>query len=236
MDDEIAALTFDVFGTLVDWRSGVAREAEAVLAPKGHHLDWGGFADRWRALYAPSMSRVSRGEEPFVQLDVLHRRNLLEVLAEDGVHNLSENDVDHLSHAWRRLDPWPDVLAGMARLKQKFVLANLSNGSVALSIAMARHAGFDWDVILGAEVAHAYKPSPAAYDTAADMLQLPPHRCLMVAAHPADLAAAAARGFCTAYVHRPLERGPAVEIPRPARNAFGYHVDDLGALADIFGV
>jgi 2-haloacid dehalogenase len=235
MNEEIAALTFDVFGTLVDWRSGVARAAEEALAPKGHQLDWGAFADRWRALYAPSMAKVSRGEEPFVQLDVLHRRNLLEVLAEDGVHNLSEGEVDDLAHAWRRLDPWPDVLSGMARLKTKYVLANLSNGSVALSVAMARRSGLPWDVILGAEVAHAYKPSPAAYDTAAHMLQLAPHRCLMVAAHPADLAAAAARGFCTAYVHRPLERGPGKEAARPAPGAFGHHVDDLNALADILG-
>jgi 2-haloacid dehalogenase len=228
---EIKALTFDVFGTVVDWRSGVAREAEAVLGPKGHALDWGAFADGWRARYVPAMARVARGERPFAVLDVLHRENLVELLAEQEIGGLSEDETDQLNLAWHRLDPWPDVLEGMARLKSRFVLASLSNGNVALMVDMARRAGLPWDVILGAEVARAYKPSPEAYDSAARMLALQPSECLMVAAHPTDLAAAATRGFRTAYVHRPLERGPGRETRRPAAGTFDYAVDDLVALA-----
>jgi 2-haloacid dehalogenase len=229
----IQALTFDVFGTVVDWRSGVAREAEAVLAPKGYALDWGAFADGWRARYVPAMARVARGERPFAVLDVLHRENLVALLAERGVADLGEADIDALNLAWHRLDPWPDVLGGMARLKRRFVLASLSNGNVALTVDMARRAGLPWDVILGAEVARAYKPAPEAYDSAARMLALAPDACLMVAAHPTDLAAAAARGFRTAYVHRPLELGPDREAGRPAAAMFDYAVESLVELAEV---
>jgi len=232
---ELKALTFDVFGTVVDWRSGVAREAEGVLAPKGHALDWGAFADGWRARYVPAMAKVARGERPFAGLDVLHRENLVELLAEQEIAGLAEAEIDQLNRAWHRLDPWPDVLEGMARLKRRFILASLSNGNVALMVDMARRAGLSWDAILGAEVAQAYKPSPEAYDSAARMLALKPAECLMVAAHPTDLAAAAARGFRTAYVHRPLERGPGREARRPAAGAFDFAVDSFTALAEALG-
>ncbi|HVN00910.1 MAG TPA: haloacid dehalogenase type II [Caulobacteraceae bacterium] len=232
---EIKALTFDVFGTVVDWRSSVAREAEAALAPKGIALDWGGFADRWRGLYQPAMEAVRSGARPFTILDVLHRENLVKLLSELGVEGLTEAEIDHLNAAWHRLDPWPEVVAGMARLKRRFVLASLSNGNVALMVAMARRAGLPWDVILGAEVARAYKPQPEAYDSAARMLRLDPAECLMVAAHPGDLAAAATRGFRTTYIHRPLERGPGREPKRPAAGTFDYQVDGFDALADALG-
>ena len=227
----IKALTFDVFGTVVDWRSGVAREAEAVLGPKGHALDWGAFADGWRARYVPAMAKVAGGERPFAILDVLHRENLVELLAEHDIGGLTEAEIDRLNLAWHRLDPWPDVLEGMARLKARFILASLSNGNIALMVDMARRAGLRWDVILGAEVARAYKPSPEAYDSAARMLALQPGECLMVAAHPTDLAAAASRGFRTAYVHRPLERGPGREAKRPPAGTFDYAVDSFVGLA-----
>jgi 2-haloacid dehalogenase len=229
---QIRALTFDVFGTVVDWRAGVAREAEAMLAPKGHALDWGDFADRWRARYVPAMARVTSGERPFAVLDVLHRENLVSLLAELGVGDLSEAEVDDLNLAWRRLDPWPDVRAGMARLRRRFIVASLSNGNVRLMVDMARRAGLAWDAILGAEVARAYKPAPEAYDAAARLLALAPAECLMVAAHPTDLAAAAARGFRTAYVHRPRERGPGREAKRPTPGTFDYAVDSLVELAE----
>jgi len=231
----IKALTFDVFGTVVDWRSGVAREAKALLAPKGHSLGWGAFADRWRALYQPAMERVRTGARPFTILDTLHRENLVVLLAELGIDDLSEAEIEALNLAWHKLDPWPDVLDGMARLKRRFVLASLSNGNVALMVDMARRAGLPWDAILGAEVARAYKPQPQAYDSAARMLALDPRECLMVAAHPTDLAAAATRGFRTAYVHRPLERGPGREAARPAAGTFDYQVEDFGALAEALG-
>ena len=232
---EIKALTFDVFGTVVDWRSGVAREAEAVLAPRGYALDWGAFADGWRARYVPAMAKVARGERPFVVLDVLHRENLVDLLAEKDIGGLPQVEIDRLNLAWHRLDPWPDVLEGMARLKRRFILASLSNGNVALMVDMARRAGLPWDVILGAEVARAYKPSPKAYDAAARMLALQPAECLMVAAHPTDLAAAATCGLRTAYVHRPLERGPGREAKRPAPGTFDYAVDSFTELAEALG-
>jgi 2-haloacid dehalogenase len=232
---EIKALTFDVFGTVVDWRSGVAREAEVMLAPKGQALDWGAFADGWRAKYVPAMAEVSSGERPFTILDVLHRENLVALLAERGIAGVSEAEIDELNLAWHRLDLWPDVIEGMARLKRRFVIASLSNGNVALMVDMARRAGLPWDVILGAEVARAYKPQPEAYDSAARMLALSPGECLMVAAHPADLAAAAARGLRTAYVHRPLERGPGREPQRPAKGTFDYEVESFLELADALG-
>jgi 2-haloacid dehalogenase len=232
---EIKALTFDVFGTVVDWRTSVAREAESLLAPKGHALDWGAFADAWRARYVPAMAKVSSGERPFVILDTLHRENLVETLAEAGVAGLSDAELDALNLAWHRLDPWPDAIEGMGRLKRRFILASLSNGNVRLMVDMAKRAGLPWDVILGAEVARAYKPQPEAYDAAARILCLAPEECLMVAAHPSDLAAAASRGLRTAYVHRPLERGLGRESRRPAEGTFDYEVDDFIALAAVLG-
>jgi 2-haloacid dehalogenase len=228
---EIKALTFDVFGTVVDWRSGVAREAEALLAPSGYERDWGAFADAWRARYYPAMAKLAGGERPFAILDVLHRENLVELLKAEGIEGLSKAEIDHLNRAWHRLDPWPDVVAGLARLKERFIVAALSNGNVELTVALTRRGGLAWDVILGAEVTRAYKPSPEAYDRAAGMLGLAPAECLMVACHPSDLRAAAARGFRTAYVHRPLERGPGREAPWPGETEFDYAVSDFAALA-----
>ncbi|MYF07050.1 MAG: HAD-IA family hydrolase, partial [Rhodospirillaceae bacterium] len=159
----VKALTFDVFGTVVDWRGSVAREAAAALGPKGFDLDWNGFALAWRARYQPALARVRSGGRGFVKLDVLHRENLLEVLEDFGVAGLSEAETDDLNRAWHRLDPWPDVLPGMARLGARYPLAALSNGNVALIVNMARRAGIPWDAILGAEVARAYKPMAQAY-------------------------------------------------------------------------
>jgi 2-haloacid dehalogenase len=228
----LRALTFDVFGTVVDWRSGIAREAAAMLGPLGHDLDFAAFADAWRALYVPAMAKVRSGERPWTMLDTLHRENLVQVLADHKIEGLSAAQIDELSLAWRRLDPWPEALEGLHRLKRRYVLAALSNGNLALIVGMAKHAGLPWDVILGAEVARAYKPDPAAYDTAAAMLQLAPQECLMVAAHASDLAAAAGRGFRTAYVHRPLEYGPAhADRARPS-GPFDFAVDSLLELAD----
>jgi 2-haloacid dehalogenase len=231
----IKALTFDVFGTVVDWRAGVAREAEAVLGPKGIKRDWGAFASAWRALYQPAMKKVRDGERPFVVLDLLHRENLVELLAAEGIDGLTPAEIDHLNRAWHRLDPWPDVVAGLTRLKRKFILATVSNGNVALMVGMAKRAGLPWDVILGAEVARAFKPQAEAYDSAARMLGLAADECMMVAAHPSDLRAAARRGFHTAYVHRPAEYGPGEPSSWPEPGVFDHRVDDLGALADALG-
>ncbi len=201
----VKALAFDVFGTVVDWRDSVAREARAILGPRGFDLDWNGFAVAWRARYQPAMERVRSGGRGFVKLDVLHRENLHEVLEEYGVSGLSEAETDDLNRAWHRLDPWPDVIPGMARLRANYPLAALSNGNVALILNMARRAGIPWDAILGAEVARAYKPMPRAYLSAADMLGLEPAEVALVAAHNDDLRAAAAAGLRTVFVPRRTE-------------------------------
>jgi 2-haloacid dehalogenase len=204
---EIAALTFDVFGTVVDWRSSLVREGEAFGRTHGLRVDWVHFADAWRGLYQPMLERVRSGSLPWTKLDDLHRMTLDRLLAEFGIRTLSEADVDHLNRAWHRLDPWPDSVAGLTRLKRRFVLATLSNGNVALIVNMARHAGLPWDAVLGAEVARHYKPQPQAYLTTAALLGLEPRQCLMVAAHNGDLAAAGKVGFRTAFVRRPTEYG-----------------------------
>ncbi|MDP9375422.1 MAG: haloacid dehalogenase type II [Chloroflexota bacterium] len=205
----VRALAFDVFGTVVDWRGTIIREGAALNREKGLDVDWPRFADAWRGRYRPSMDRVMRGELPWTGLDALHRLALDDLLAEFGVAGLKEADKDRLNRVWHRLDPWPDAVAGLARLKARFILATLSNGNVALLVNMAKRAGLPWDCILSAELARAYKPDPAVYRMAADLLGLRPHEVMMVAAHPDDLRAARAQGLRTAFVPRPLEFGPA---------------------------
>ena len=232
---DVKALTFDVFGTVVNWRDSIAREAQAILGPKGHQKDWHSFADRWRARYQPAMDKVRKGERPWTRLDDLHRENLVDLLTEFGVSGLSEAEMDHLNRAWHRLDPWPDSVAGLTRLKRKFVLATLSNGNVALMVNMAKNAGLPWDAILGAEVARAYKPQPEAYDRTADFLGLRPEQCMMVAAHNNDLVAARARGFRTAYVNRPTEYGPGQQRDLRAEHDFDVVADSFVDLAGKLG-
>jgi len=228
----VRALTFDVFGTVVDWRSSVAREAKAVLAPLGHELDWADFADRWRARYQPAMEQVRSGARTWTILDDLHRENLVALLADVGARGLADAQVDRLNGAWRRLTPWPDSVEGLNRLKGRYLLATCSNGDVSMMTDLARHSGLCWDAFLGAEPARNYKPAPEVYDRAAELLGLAPQECMMVAAHPYDLKSAAARGFRTAYVHRPLEFGEGREVRRPDPGAFDLAVDSLTALAD----
>jgi 2-haloacid dehalogenase len=204
----IRALTFDVFGTVVDWRSSLIREGEALGRKRGLAVDWPAFADAWRGLYQPMLSKVRNGEMPWTKLDDLHRMALDRLIVEFKITGLSEEETDHLNRAWHRLDPWPDAPPGLTRLRRKFILATLSNGNVALIVNMARHGGLPWDAVLGAEVARHYKPQPEAYLTTAALLGLRPEQCLMVAAHNNDLAAASALGLRTAFVPRPHEHGP----------------------------
>ena len=217
---DVKALTFDVFGTVVNWRDSIAREAKNFLGPKGYEKDWHAFADRWRA---------------WTRLDDLHRENLVELLKEFEVSGLGESDIDHLNRAWHRLDGWPDSVEGLTRLKRKFILATLSNGNVALMVNMAKYAGLPWDVILGAEVAHAYKPQPEAYDRSAALLDLKPEQCMMVAAHNGDLVAARSRGFRTAFVSRPLEHGPNKSRDLKAEHDFDVIAGDFIDLATKLG-
>ena len=206
--EQVQALLFDVFGTVVDWRSSIIAELTTFGADKGVSADWAAFTDDWRGLYQPAMEEVRSGRRAWTILDVLHRESLDALLVQFGIKGLSEPEIDHLNRAWHRLDPWPDVVEGLTRLKQKFILATLSNGNVALIVNMARRAGLPWDAVLGAEVARHYKPQPEAYLTTAALLGLRLEQCLMVAAHNGDLKAASATGLRTAFVPRPAEYGP----------------------------
>jgi len=205
---QVEALFFDVFGTLMNWRDSVAREAERALAPLGHKLDWLGFADAWRGEYQPGMEEVRSGRIPFSKLDVLHRRNLERILPRFGLTGLSDDVLRDLNLAWHRLDAWPDVPPGLVRLKRKFKLAPCSNGNIALMVDLARRNSLPWDAILGSEIAGDYKPKPRVYFAACEALGLPPERCMMVAAHSRDLAAASKCGLRTAHIARVNEYGP----------------------------
>ncbi len=232
----IRALAFDVFGTTVDWCSGIAREAEALLAPKGYHLDWTAFANRWRSEYQPAMEAVRSGKRGYVVMDRLHREMLAPALAEFAVTGLSDAELDAFAHAWRRLDPWPDTLAGMARLKQRFTLVACSNANIALAVEMARRGGLPWDVILGSEFVKTYKPMPQVYDSVGEALGLKPAQVMMVACHVWDLDAAKARGLRTAFVARPTEYGPGKTSKAPKDGAYDLVAQDFGDLARQFGL
>jgi len=201
----VHALFFDVFGTMVDWRTGIARESREILEPKGHPLDWIAFADAWRGEYQPAMEEVRSGSRPFERLDVLHRRMLERVRGRFGLDDLDEPTLAHLTLAWHRLDAWDDVKRGFPRLKARFLMAPVSNGNIALMVDLARRNGFAWDAILGAEIARDFKPKPRVYLAAAEALALEPAQCMMVAAHSYDLQSAAALGLRTAHVARPTE-------------------------------
>jgi 2-haloacid dehalogenase len=204
----LKALFFDVFGTLVDFRSGVAREAERLLKPQGIRLDWPAFADAWRGEYQTGMEEVRSGRLPFCRLDVIHRRNLDRILPRFGLEKLDEAMRAELNLAWHRLDAWPDVPEALLRLRAKFLIAPVSNGNISLQVDLARRNGFLWDAVLGAEVAGDYKPKPHVYYASAEAFALPPEACMMVAAHSDDLVAAAACGLRTGHVARPNEHGP----------------------------
>ena len=204
----VKALVFDTFGTVVDWRTSVAQEVDALVKRKGLTVDGAAFADAWRAGYGPSMNRVRTGELPWTTLDRLHRMTLDKLLVDFKVTGLSEGEIDGLNRAWHRLRPWPDAVAGLTRLKTRFIIAPLSNGNISLMTDLAKHSALPWDCILGAELARHYKPDREVYQSAADFLDLPPSQVMMVAAHLGDLRAAKAVGLRTAFVTRPLEYGP----------------------------
>ena len=229
--DQLKAVTFDVFGTVVDWRSSIAREMNLLGDEKGFSINGAEFANAWRSLYQPSMSKVRSGEIPFQPLDVLHRKNLDTVLEKYGIDKLSEMEKVHLNRVWHRLDPWPDVIEGLARLKERYIIGTLSNGNVSLIVNMAKYSGLPWDVVLGAEIAGHYKPCPQAYLGSAEILDLAPHQCMLVAAHNADLLAANECGFRTAFVPRPTEYGPDQTTDLSADHDFNVVASDFVDLA-----
>ena len=227
---QVRALVFDVFGTVVDWRSSVAAEVRAL----GWPVDPAAFADAWRAGYVPAMQAVRDGRLPWMHIDALHRRILDALLAERGLAP-PEAEVAELNRVWHRLAPWPDSVAGLQRLKQRFPVCTLSNGNVSLLLDMARHAGLPWDTIFSAELFGHYKPDPEVYLGAARLLDVPPEQVLMVAAHPSDLRAAAVCGLKTAYVPRPLERGPGGAMEPWTPGEFDVVAEDFMALATALG-
>jgi len=235
--DTVDSLLFDVFGTVVDWRSGVIRDGEALAEQHDLDVDWAAFADAWREAYVPSLLRVIRGEEPWRNLDALHRDSLDDLLVEFGVDDLPEPDVAHFNRVWHRLDPWPDSIPGLLRLRREYLVGTLSNGHVRLLTNMAKRAGLPWDVILSAELSGHYKTEPAVYETAVDLLDVDADRVVMVACHERDLDAAAEVGMRTAYVHRPAEWGPdaAEEAEKPDAGAYDFVCEDVLDLAERLG-
>ena len=229
----LKALVFDVFGTVVDWRGSVIRELQALGRAKKIEADWPAIADEWRAGYQPAMQRVRSGALPWTNIDALHRMILDELLAKHRIAGLSEAEKSDLNLAWHRLAPWPDAVAGLARLRPRFTIGTLSNGNVALLVALARYGGLPWDVIFSAEHVRHYKPDPEVYRMVPAMLMLERHEVMLVAAHGNDLKAAAAQGLRTAYVHRPLEHGPRPES-QPAGD-FDFSVRDFEHLAQLLG-
>ena len=230
--DSVKALTFDVFGTVVDWRSSIIREGEELAKRKGLDADWAKFADAWRGGYGPSMNRVRTGELPWMKIDDLHRLILDGLLEQFNIEGLSEAEKDHFNRAWHRLTPWPDAVPGLTRLKKKFIITTLSNGNVALLTNMAKNAGLPWDAILSSELAKRYKPDKEVYLTAADLLGLRPEQVMMVAAHKGDLRAAKSVGFKAGFVPRPLERGPDVKRDLTPDPSFEVVAKDFVDLAE----
>jgi len=235
----IRVLVFDVFGTVVDWRTGVASQAGQFFMRNGHNaVDPYAFAAAWRRRYSPAMEEVRSGRRPFTRLDVLHRENLDATLQEFGINSATvpAAELTELNLAWHRLDPWPDVVAGLTRLRTGFIIATLSNGNIALMTDMAKRAGLPWDANLSAEVTQAYKPTPEAYLRAADIMAVQPNEICLVAAHNSDLAAARRCGFRTAFVMRPTEHGPSQTSDLHPEQEWDLVATDFVALAEIFGV
>ena len=204
----IRALVFDVFGTVVDWRATIVREGQALGAAKAWQVDWSAFADAWRAGYQPAMQRARSGEIAWTNVDGLHRTILDSLIPRFGLEALDETERAQLNRVWHRLDPWPDAVAGLTRLKARFVISTLSNGNIALLVNMAKRAALPWDCVLSAEIMRHYKPDPEVYQGAAQLLGVERRELLMVAAHPSDLRGAQRAGLPTALVRRPLEYGP----------------------------
>ncbi|AEV72229.1 2-haloalkanoic acid dehalogenase, type II [Mycolicibacterium rhodesiae NBB3] len=231
----VKALAFDTFGTVVDWRSSIIAELGVFGETHGVQHDWATLADGWRKGYLPAMDRVRRGELPWTKIDDLHRMILEELLGAAGITSVSDADVDHLNRAWHRLNPWPDSVAGLTRLKERFVITTLSNGNMSLLTNMAKRAGLPWDCVISAELFHHYKPDPEAYLGCAELLDVSPEELMLVAAHPGDLRAAQQAGLRAAYVTRPLEYGPNQRAHKVAEGEFDFTATDFLDLADQLG-
>jgi len=233
---QIKALAFDVFGTLVDYRTSIIREGQQLSLKKGLAVNWGQLADAWRGKYRPNMDRVMRGELPKMSLDALHRMALEEVLLENEIEGFTEEEKEHFNLVWHRLLPWGDSVPGLTRLKSKYILTTLSNGSTSLLVNLAKHAGLPWDLILSSDLGGAFKPDPKMYQLVLDSLNLKPEQVMMVAAHPYDLLAAKSIGFQAAFVMRPLEHGAHAVPDLTADPSFEIVANDVVDLARQLGV
>ena len=233
---DMRALVFDVFGTVVDYRGTIIREGEQLNRDKGLQVDWAAFADAWRGQYRPNMQRVMKQELPWTNLDGLHRMALDELLKQFGVTSLSEDEKIHLNKVWHRLQPWPDAVAGLTRLKQHYILGTLSNGNVSLLVDMAKYSNLPWDVIFSAELVKAYKPDPRAYQMTYELLGLQPQQVMLVAAHADDLQAAQRVGLRAGFVSRPLEYGPDKTLDPIQEGMFDSVASDFEDLARQWGI
>jgi len=232
VDNSPKALLFDVFGTVVDWRTSIAKDLGSYFATLGIERDWEAFAQDWRALYEPSMQQVRSGKRGYVRLDQLHRENLNALLSDYDLTACDETQLDHVNRVWHRLSPWDDVVAGLDRLKQRYILATLSNGNTELMVNLARFGELPWDTILGSEPAQNYKPEPITYQVSMDWLGLQARSCLMVAAHNSDLAVAKSLGMQTAFIARPTEYGERQTKDFQAEQSWDYVCDSMLDLAD----
>jgi 2-haloacid dehalogenase len=233
--DSLSVLAFDVFGTVMDWRSSVIAEGERLSQARAIAVDWEAFADAWRAVYRPSLDRVQRGELPWTKLDILHRMSLEEILKRFKIEGLNEEEKDHFNRVWHRLKPWPDSVPGLQRLKTRFVVTTLSNGNISLLTNMAKHAGLPWDCILSAENVQHYKPDPEVYRLVPELFDLRPDQVMLVAAHEHDLQAAQKHGLRTAFVHRPLEHGSGKAAAIPPAGNYDFMATDFLDLAEQIG-
>jgi 2-haloacid dehalogenase len=232
---DVKALVFDTFGTVVDWRNGVAREAERILKPLGYDLDWLAFADAWRKEYGPGMEEVRSGRRPFVKLDILHRENLDRIRSRFKLDKLAEPTMAELNLAWHKLDAWPDVGPAFARLHKRFLMAPCSNGNIALMADVARRNNLPWDAILGSEVAQGYKPQPKVYLATCEAFNLKPEQVMMCAAHSGDLSSAQKLGLRTGHIGRPGEGGPGTGESEP-KGSFDVVAKNFHDFADKLGV
>jgi 2-haloacid dehalogenase len=228
---DIKALTFDVFGTCVDFRGSIIRDCRAWGKAKGLRVNWAKFADAWRAGYRPAMDRVTRGELPWTKIDALHRMILDDLLVQFKINDLSEDEKVHLNRVWHRLKPWPDTVKGLKRLKTRYIISTLSNGNTSLLVNMAKFGGLPWDCVLSAETFHHYKPEAGAYLGAVAAFDLQPGQVMMVAAHKHDLYAAQKYGLKTAFVRRPHEYGRNSNKDLADEPAFTVNADDMLDLA-----
>jgi 2-haloacid dehalogenase len=235
MVDGVKALVFDVFGTVVDWRTSIIKDLEAFGRARNIQADWVAMTDAWRAGYQPAMDKVRKGELGWTHIDVLHRMVLDELLVTFKLTGLSEADKDHVNRVWHRLNGWSDSSEGLTRLKRKFIISTLSNGNTSLLVNMAKHAGLPWDCVLSAETFKAYKPDPRAYLGAAEVLGLKPSEVMMTAAHNSDLVAASKQGLRTAFVARPTEYGPHQTRDFKAEHDFDVVATDFVDLAKKLG-